>query len=272
MRARVAILWGYEAAWSAAGPATPSALLDYADAPLAVHRALRSLHVAADVVAPETDLTSYDVVVVPTLVLVSDVAARAVAAAAERGAHVLVTYFSGIVDEADRVRLGGYPGAFRELLGVRVQEFFPLRAGERVGLDDGSIGTVWSEDLDACGDTEVLARYADAPRSGGPAVTRRAVGDGVAWYVSTFLDDAAWRGLLGRVVDESGTPPVGDADEGVELVRREAADGRSWLFAINQTERPASLRVRGFDLVTGADVDGERTLPPYGVAVVREAR
>ena len=50
------------------------------------------------------------------------------------------TYFSGIVDEHDHVRLGGYPGAFRDLLGVRVEEFFPLREGEQVGLDDGSHG------------------------------------------------------------------------------------------------------------------------------------
>ena len=45
------------------------------------------------------------------------------------GAHVLVTYLSGIVDEHDHVRLGGYPGAFRELLGARVEEFRPLLEG-----------------------------------------------------------------------------------------------------------------------------------------------
>ena len=42
------------------------------------------------------------------------------------GGHVLVTYFSGIVDEHDHVWLGGYPGALRDLLGVRVEEFAPL--------------------------------------------------------------------------------------------------------------------------------------------------
>ena len=51
----------------------------------------------------------------------------------------------GIVDEHDQIRLGGYPGAFRDLLGVRVEEFFPLPAGETVALDDGGTGTLWSE-------------------------------------------------------------------------------------------------------------------------------
>ena len=41
---------------------------------------------------------------------------------------------------SDQVRLGGYPGAFRDLLGVRVEEFFPLPPGAVVTLDDGSTG------------------------------------------------------------------------------------------------------------------------------------
>ena len=54
---------------------------------------------------------------------------------------MLVTYFSGIVDEHDHVRLGGYPGAFRDLLGVRVEEFFPLLdRARRWPLSDGGSG------------------------------------------------------------------------------------------------------------------------------------
>ena len=63
------------------------------------------------------------------------------------GGHLVVTYFSGIVDEHDHIRPGGYPGAFRDLLGVRVEEFAPLLAGERVALDDGGSADVWTEDL-----------------------------------------------------------------------------------------------------------------------------
>jgi hypothetical protein len=61
------------------------------------------------------------------------------------GATVLVSYFSGIVDERDHIRLGGYPGAFRELLGIRTEEFHPLLEGGEVTLSDGTIGRIWSE-------------------------------------------------------------------------------------------------------------------------------
>ena len=61
------------------------------------------------------------------------------------GGTAVVTYFSGIVDENDHIRLGGYPGAFAELLGIRIEEFFPLRDGESVQLNAFGSGTLFSE-------------------------------------------------------------------------------------------------------------------------------
>ena len=61
------------------------------------------------------------------------------------GGHLVVTYFSGIVDENDHIRLGSYPGAFSDLLGVRMEEFFPLRAGESLRLSTFGAGSRWSE-------------------------------------------------------------------------------------------------------------------------------
>ena len=92
-------------------------------------------------------------VVVPTLYLVTDENAARVADAADAGAQVLVTFFSGIADEHDHVRLGGYPGAFRDLLGVRVEELFPLASDESATLENGGAATLWSEDLTATADS-----------------------------------------------------------------------------------------------------------------------
>jgi len=50
-----------------------------------------------------------------------------------------------VVDEHDRVRLGGYPGAFTDLLGVRIEEFCPLPENATVQLTDGSTGHTWTE-------------------------------------------------------------------------------------------------------------------------------
>ncbi len=265
--AEVAILWDYQARWAAQGPAMPSGELDYVTTPHTVHRLLRDRGITADVVHPSADLTAYRVVVVPTLYLVSDENAAAIAAAAEGGAQVLVTFFSGISTEDDHVRLGGYPGAFRELLGVRVEEFFPLMPGETVSLGAGT-GSLWSEDVTAV-DCEVLDSFGSGPLAGRPAVTRRGTGQGAAWYLSTLPDDETFAGLLNRLTEAADVRPVVEVPRGVEAVRR-TGDTGSWLFLANDTDEEQSVPTQGHDLVADLAVGPTLRLAPGAVAVVRE--
>jgi beta-galactosidase len=241
------------------------------------YRALWRLGVTVDLVPPHADLSDYDLVVVPTLYLVTDADAANLAAAAERGATVLITYFSGIVNEHDHVRLGGYPGAFRDLLGVRTEEFVTLQEGETVSVGGDVLGTVtadlWTEKTHVADGTEVVATYDDGAMRGRPAITRRPTGEGgAAWYVATRLDPAGVEAVARAVVAEAGVEAQVEAPSGVEVVRRWSGDGAtSWLFAINHTDREATLQASGSELLTGADVAGELVVPAGGVRVLRTA-
>jgi beta-galactosidase len=272
VEADVAILWDYQSAWAMSGPAMPTSAFHHGEVPQTIHRLLRDRGITADVVHPGADLAAYRLVVVPTLYLVTEAHAKAITAVATGGAHVLVTFFSGISDEHDHVRLGGYPGAFRDLLGVRVEEFFPLVPGEEVPLSNGDgdgVGRLWSEDLTATG-ADVVDAYAAGPLAGKPAATRASIGEGVAWYLSTLPDDASLGALLGRVTEEAGVRPAAAVPRGVDVVRRRSAEG-SWLFLVNHTEADQLVTVAGHDLVRDAPVGPESTLPSGAVAVVREA-
>jgi beta-galactosidase len=267
---QVAMVLSWESWWGAELDSHPTQDLRYLDQPHAWYKALWERGVGVDMVAPEADLSGYRLVVVPTLYLVTDAAAARVADAARAGATVLVTYSSGLVDEDDHIRLGGYPGAFRELLGVWVEEFAPLRPEERVALDDGSTADLWTEVLHLRG-AEAVASYADGRLPGVPAVTRHQPdGSGPAWYVATRLDRAGVDSVTDRLLDEAGVQPVARTRPGVEVVRRTAEDGRSWVFALNHTDEPATLDLTGVDLVADQPVDGTLRLGPGGVAVVRE--
>ena len=269
-RNEVAMVVDWESWWGAELDSHPTQDLRYLDQPHAWYRALWERGVGVDMVAPEADLTGYRLVLVPTLYLVTDAAAERVAEAARSGgATVLVTYSSGLVDENDHIRLGGYPGAFRDLLGIWVEEFAPLRSGESVTLDDGTTADLWTEVLHLRG-AEAVASYADGRLPGIPAVTTNAAGAGRAWYVATRLDAAAVGALTDRLLAEAGVAPVAGTRPGVEVVRRTAEDGRSWVFAINHTDEPAVLEVRGHDLVADQEVGGSLEVGPGGVAVVRE--
>ncbi len=280
--ADVALLWDHHADWACDQEAHPSSEVRYGDVAHDLHASLRRQGVTVDVVpvsdavATTPDLTAYRIVLVPTLYLTSDATAAAVQAAADAGAHVVVTYFSGIVDERDHIRLGGYPGAFRDLLGVRVEELAPVPSGVRLTLDDrlvaGAHATTWAEDL-TCTDAEAVTSFVDGPVPGVAAVTRRGPADaqgagGAAWYVATRLDASGTDALLGRVLSEAGVEPVADVPVGVDVARRRGAD-RTWLFVVNHTDAEIDVDVTGHDLVSGRDV-GPLSLAAGGCAVVRE--
>ena len=107
---KVAILFDWHAWWACELDSHPSADVVYLDRAHALHRSLTDAGVGVDFAHPEADLTGYDLIVVPTLYSVTDAAVARLREAVEGGATALVTYFSGIVDESDHVRLGGYPG------------------------------------------------------------------------------------------------------------------------------------------------------------------
>ncbi|UFU08301.1 beta-galactosidase [Ruania halotolerans] len=273
VHARVALLFDYQAWWACELDSHPSEDVTYGDRLRAIYRELWRRGVTADVVQPGSDLSEYDLIVAPTLYLVTDSDAANVAAAAERGATVLITYFSGIVDENDHVHLGGYPGAFRDLLGVRTDEFFPLLAGEQVTLDDGTTADVWTERVEVT-TAEVVRSFTDGPLPGGPAVTRNAVGEGTAWYVATRQDEAGTAAVIEQVLAESGVSPAAETVPGVEVVRRVAQHsedgGRSFLFVLNHTDAEVTVEASGTDLVSGVAVTGSAAVPAHGVAVVAE--
>ncbi len=267
---RVAILFDDEAGWAWQSGQKPHHDLAPSHAAREYHRALWERGITADIVPPWAPLDRYSLIIVPALFLVSDENSATVESAARRGATVLVTYLSGIVDPANRVRSGGYPGAFRDLLGVFVEEFFVVLDDESVMMDTGWRATTWSERVHA-DDAEVVARYSDGELSGEPAVTRRSVDAGSAWYVSGRLDHPSLAVLVERVLADAGVSGTVPTAPGLEAVRRVAVEGgASYLFAINHASREVVVPCEGLDLVSGERADGSLVIPAGGVAVLRE--
>ena len=269
--ADVAILFSWESWWAVDRDSMPSEQVRYLEQVHAAYRALWNAGITADAVQPGSDLSRYRLVVVPALYLVGDRAADALTGYVAGGGSSVITFFSGIADEDDRVRLGGYPGAFTELLGLRVDEFFPLESGRRVRLDDGSSATIWAERVEPeSASAEVMASFVDGPLAGGPAVTRNAFGEGTAWYVATALDRPDLQRVLTRAAAGAGVTASGAGAEdghGLERVVRRSA-GADYVFLLNHSTDAVTRPERGFELTAGREVDG-LVVPAGGVAVVR---
>ncbi|MFD9000331.1 beta-galactosidase [Streptomyces sp. NPDC059582] len=270
--AEVAIVWDWNARWALELPSQPSGELRYLDLVRSWYAPLWRAGVAVDFVRPDADLRAYRLVLAPSLYLVDDAGAANLTGYAERGGTLAVGFHSGTVDDNCHVRLGGYPGAFREALGVRTDELFPLLPGETVGLSGGGTASLWSERVRPAG-AETVTSYTDGPLSGVPAVTRHAYGTGSAWYLATRPDPDTLAALLDRIRAEAGVAPVRTAPPGVEVVRRRGADA-DYLFLIDHSGKGAEVTVAdgAVELLTGKDLTASVTVPPGEVAVVREPR
>jgi len=234
--AATAILWDFPNAWAQEHEARPTNEFTAQGIFDAYYAALWRAGITADVAEPEGDLSKYKFVVVPAVYLLSREGAANLRQFVDGGGTVLVTPYSGIADETDTVYLGGYPGAFRDVVGVRSEEFYPLMGG-RVELASGGHGTIWSEAAEPAG-AEVRDTYAD----GTPAWLVNRFGEGTAHYLTTFPDDATLDRIVAAAAADAGVAPVAEAPLGVEVVRRAHEDGRSWLFCINHTDADATVK------------------------------
>lgn len=273
VRADVALLWDQESFWAQDLEWRPSVDLGHRERIRAYYERLWRDGVTVDFAHPEQDLSAYRLVVAPASYLLTPAAAENLRRFVAAGGTLLVSYFSAIVDANDAVHAGGYVAPLRDVLGLTVEEFLPLREGETTRLTwaDGTELTadVWQDGITLAG-ADVIARYLDGPAAGGPAVTRHRLGAGTAWYVSTRLDVAGLVPVLTAVYDDARiTPPLPPA--GVEVVTRQGAEA-DFVVAINHTDAAVRLPLTGHDLITGADVPGDLDLAAGSVAVVQVAR
>ena len=271
--ADVAMLWDWHSWWAQNLDWRPSVDHEARERADAFYEALYDRHLTVDFAHPEADVSRYPLVVVPALYLMTEAAGRNLKAYVENGGTLVVSYFSGIVDEHDAVHEGAYPGPLRDVLGLTVEEFSPLLPGERVRVT-GPDGTelaadVWTEFVVPRG-AETVLTYADGLAAGLPAVTRHRLGEGTAWYVSTRLGADGLDALLGRAGEDARLAPRADLPRDVEVVRRTGASG-TYLFAVNHTgsDVKVPLEAAGTELLTGEPAAGRLAVPAGAVRVVR---
>ena len=295
--ARIGILFDWDSWWASELDSHPTALLRYKAEAMTWYTAALANGLQADIVPARSVLTghgfagaaldNYDIVIAPMLYLVPQPLADALADYAQSGGHLVVGVFSGIADADDHIHPGGYPGAFRELLGVCAEEFGGLQPGQTVRLtgDLTGTGSLLTHDVTVQADVAVLARFDDGPFPGVPAITSRAAGAGRASFVATVLDRDTLTALVGRFAAEAGivSPLPAEVHGLVQLAVRQG-DTEDYLFYINHSAQPVTVALTGAggDLaardLAALDLGGSTltadslTLPATGVAVLRRAR
>ena len=260
----VALLLDWESWWASELDSRPSELTDQTDALMAWYAPLAGLGVPVDIVPPDADLAGYKLVIAPSLYLVSQATAARLQDWTRSGGQLILTYLTGIVDECDRIYLGGYLGPLSPVAGVAVEEHAPLPAGITVKLAPPGTGTIWSERVQLRG-ADPVVRFADGDLDDCPAVTRNTFGAGTAWYVATRPDPATLTNVLQTVLDDAGIQPVlGGLPPGVEAARR-----GNFLIILNHEPEPREVTLPEPMHDPSGAAHTRLTLTPYGAAILQ---
>jgi beta-galactosidase len=279
VRASCALIFDWPAWWAVDYSSGPSQALRYLPQVEKWFRAFHDQNLSLDVVRPSQDLSGYTLVVAPALVMVDATARDRLRSYVAGGGVLLTSFFTGWVDENDRVIPGAYPGALRDVLGIWVEEIDALAPGQknRLRIDRRRLPT--RQASYPCGlvcevvhleGARALATYGADYYAGSPAVTEHRFGQGRAIHVATDPAAPFLAELVRHQTRAAGVAPSVRAGRGVEAVVR-ATERSEYLFLLNHAPRAAEVRLGaagGTDLITGRKLRGLVRLPPRGVAIV----
>jgi beta-galactosidase len=291
--ARVAVYFDWDCWWALSASSGPSRDLDYHREVVATYAALHEAGIQTDVIGPDADLSSYDVVVAPLTYIVRADQAKRIAERVRAGAAFVATFFSAMADENDRIHEGGAPGPLREVLGLTIEEFDALPPdvpqGVRFDAPFGGVaaGTEYKAGLLAerawLSGAKALAFYTREFYAPAPAVTVNAYGEGRAYWIGTRLEEKGLAELLRAICAEKtiasplrgGVVPPADVEVTVRVSPGSGADGgegskgREILYLLNHGSAAREVPLEGagayVDLATGSSVTGVARLDAYGV-------
>ena len=220
-----------------------------------------------------TDLSRYQLVICPMLFMLKESFAQKLRAYVENGGTLLMTWFSGVVDESGLAWLGGAPHGLIDVLGVRATELDALFPEDQQALvmNDGRRFAIRELcEIPEMHGAETLGVYAEDFYGGMPCLTKNPFGKGQAYYLAAKTEQAALDAIYADLAGELALPrALTDAlPEGVIATERGSA-----IFLQNYSGKPRQVTLTDAytDLLTGEAVSGSFDFAVNGVKVLVKA-
>ncbi len=220
--------------------------------------------VSVDFVSPQEDISGYKLIVCPMMYMMSEEFTQKLREYVKNGGTLVVTYWSGVVDETDLVWLYDSPHNLTDVLGVRRLEVDGMFDGEtracravEGGLPETAQGAILCE-VAAMEGAKPLMVYDEEFYAGAPAVSVNSFGKGRAYYVATRFDKDFYKPLYSMICDGvvASVYPQ-ETDEGVLATRR-----GEYIFLQNWNQAPAKagdMTLKGYETVVLKETDGKLT-------------
>ena len=276
----VAVLYDRENDWAlkdAQGPRNED--MHYQETVLKQYRALRRKGYNTDVINMEHDLSRYRLVTAPMAYMFYHGYAEKLRAFAKNGGTLVISYWSGLVDETDKCYLEGTPHGLMEAAGIRTEEIDALYDWEEnVGIPETGNHLRITEsytcknlcELAKVSDAEVLLRYGRDFYQGYPVLTHKKYGKGHVYYVAADMEAAFYEDFLGRAAEEAGVKmPLTFIPEGISVTTRENKD-TEYLFIQNFGEKTETVSVPGdYEVLYGST---DENIAPLATRILKRKK
>ncbi|GEL13679.1 arabinogalactan type I oligomer exo-hydrolase [Lapidilactobacillus concavus DSM 17758] len=232
--------------------------------------------IACEIVTPESDLNQYKLVIAPMLYLMKPETMAKLRDYVQEGGRLVSSYFSAVVDEYDRVNLGGFPKPLQELFGITTGELDTLLPQEhsQINFDNQIFKTADYNQLITPTTAISLTTYQDHFYQNTTAITSNQYGKGMAYYLGTRLDRKFLTEFYGPIFESLGLQNTLIEQPKFEVsCQTRVKNGVAYHFFMNFSEELQTItttrllrRVEDNVLIAAGDL----TLPKYGTMVLKE--
>jgi len=188
----------------------------------------------------------------------------------ENGGTLLMTYFSGVVDESGLAWLGGAPHGLIDVLGVRATELdalFPEDKQAMLLADGRSFPIHELCEIPEMHGAKSLGLYEEDFYAAMPCLTRNTFGKGQAYYLAAKVEQSGLDAIYADIAEELNLPKAMNQPlpEGVIATERGEA-----IFLQNYSGKAQQVvfEDKYTDMLTGSTVEGEYVMPANGVMVL----
>lgn len=236
-KAEVAMVFDFHNWWATSLSAGPSKDIDYLKEIHTWYRFFYDRHIPIDVISTKDNFEKYKVILAPMLYMTENTFDQKLRQYVKNGGNFITSYFSGYVDENDKVYLGGYPAKWRDILGIWVEESDALIPGgiNHFSYQDKQHICEILCDLIHLEGAQSLAEYQEDFYKGMPVVTKNAFEKGKAYYVGTRSDDTFYDTFLMDICKENAIRPITEAPSCVEVSERNNQNG-TFLYMMNHSD------------------------------------
>jgi beta-galactosidase len=269
-KAEVGVAYNYENKMAAIRQAQQFNNKDYTDVVREALVYLDENNIDYNIVDIRNLRQNYKLLIVPGYYLMEPAASDTIRSFVQRGGTVIMTGFSGMLDEYNTVFSVPRPGALHDVFGIRVATFertnVPWKDNTKIEiLINGAVITSKSTYYEVL-ELNTASCFAKFPGCDFCAVSENRYGNGRAYYAALDSDAVVFDALIPCIAEIIDLTPPLKVPKGVRA--RKIADGQ--YFYVNTLAVPVKIQLpeNGTGVLTGKKYVGALNLAPFDAELI----